>query len=93
MSDIEDALETQRYSAASLVEECIKEIFHSIEKPRTLKLANGVEGELVTFYEPKFNEDRGCWTFGLDVQFKGLPIDHLEFCMDHTGQGGTVIPD
>lgn len=86
--DLEKHMERQEAALSLIVEEVIKEVFHSIEKPREFELANGLKCKLKTFYEPK--EHEGEWSFGLDVLIEDYGIDYIEFILKHTGQGGMV---
>ncbi len=89
---LEQAMARQKYTAATLAEDCIKAIYDSIEKPRDIELPGGIKAHLKTFYAPKVRDD-GTWTFGIDIILEGLSIDHMEFCMEHTGQGGMIEDD
>lgn len=87
LDDIENILEAQRAQIDPIVMECMKEIFHHIPKAHKFTLSNGKEADIQTFYEPKNND--GDYSFGIDVKIKDFPVDHIEFIMSKTGQGGS----
>lgn len=90
LDDVEQMLQDQQSLIEPIVMECIKEIFHHIPKDHVFILSNGKEASIKTFYEPRVNKNTRQFEFGIDVRIKDFPVDHIEFCMRKTGQGGFV---
>ena len=89
--DIMETIETQRELVSPIVLECLREIFHHIPKGQKFILSNGKMASFKTFRAPGIHGNTGRCGFGLDVIIDDFSVRHIEFTMEHTGQGGPPL--
>lgn len=90
IAEIEELISDQRDAIEPIILECLRELFHHIPKGHEFILSNGKTAKTKTFVEPRYNEDRGEFEFGIDVRIDDFTVDHIEFFMTKTGHGGSV---
>lgn len=90
MSKIEHIHKDQEDIASTIVMECLREIFHQIPKGHEFTLSNGKKATTKTFFEPRHHPETGVVQFGMDIKIEDFSLDHIEFCMSHTGHGGPL---
>ena len=88
--DMENLLEVQREQIKPIVLDCLREIFHHIPKGHKFRLSNGKEGRFETFFPPRYDQDQDSYGFGIDVHIDDFAVEHIEFIMKKTGQGGQI---
>lgn len=91
INEIEELIDNQRVAIEPIVMECLKELFHHIPKGHKFTLSNGKTARTKTFFYPRCRENTGEYEFGIDIWIDDFTVDHIEFCMKKTGQGGSVI--